>query len=182
MAVLSILWLASLLGWVAFAALSTGAPAQIAVPVGLTVGLVAALLFRDTIALQGMVALLGPVGIVLPFIVLRQMAGHAGLPVQPFGSIDLLVFLALYAAFLASAAGVLPIEVYRLGYAPWPVAGIVLALCAYGVAQGTPFVPLLAVAGQAMWILGWGSSNWFDHVLHPALLPAAAIVLVLRLF
>jgi len=30
--------------------------------------------------------------------------------------------------------------------------------------------------------MGWGSSNYFDHVLHPVLVPAVVLVLALRLF
>ena len=179
---LTVIWLASLTGWLAWLILGIGIQAQIAVPLGLAVGLAAAILMRDTLPLRGMVALLGPIGAVLPFVILRQMAADLGLEVQPFGSFELIVFLGLYIAFLASAAGVIPIEAYRLGYAPIPVAVIVLVLCAYGLGQGSLFVPLLAVSAQAMWVMGWGSSNYFDHILHPALVPAVAIVLVMRLF
>lgn len=182
MGMLSILWLASLLGWLAFALLGLGLQAQLSVPLGLAVGLGAALLLRDSVALRGVVALLGPVGVVLPFIILRQMSAHLGVAVQPFGTVELLIFAALYIAFLASAAGVIPVDVYRLGYAPIPVALIVLALCTFGFAQGMVFVPMLAVAGQFMWVMGWGSSNYFDHVLHPVLVPAMLLVLVMRLF
>lgn len=179
---LTALWLASLLGWLAYLLLGIGLQAQLAVPLGLAAGLGCALLLRDTLPLRGLVAVLGPVGVALPLTILRQMVADIGVPVQPFGSLELLVFLVLYVGFLASAAGALPVDIYRLGYAPIPVAVFVLALCAYGLGQGMVFVPLLAVTGQAMWVLGWGSSNYFDHVLHPALVPAAAVVLVLRLF
>lgn len=182
MGVLSILWLASLLGWLAFVLLGFGVQAQLGVPLALAVGFGAALVLRDSVALRGIVALLGPVGVVLPFIILRQMSAHLGAAVQPFGTVELLIFAAFYIAFLASAAGVIPVDVYRLGYAPIPVALIVLALCAFGFAQGMVFVPLLAVAGQMMWVIGWGSSNYFDHLLHPVLVPAVVVVLVMRLF
>ncbi|MFX0543110.1 hypothetical protein ACEWPM_015435 [Roseovarius sp. S4756] len=179
---LTILWLASLIGWLAWLILGIGMQAQIAVPLGLAVGVVITLLLRDTLPLRGLVALLGPVGAVLPFLILRQMSADMGAPVQPFGSTELLVFLGLYVAFLATAMGALPIDLYRLGYAPIPVAIMVLALCAYGLGQGMIFVPLLAVTAQAMWVVGWGSSNYLDHILHPALVPAVLVVLVLRLF
>ncbi len=177
---LTILWLASLVGWLAWLILGLGMQAQ--APLCLAIGLAAAVILRDTLPLRGAVALLGPVGAVLPFLILRQMAADTGVQVQPFGSLGLLAFLALYVAFLASAAGVVPVDIYRLGYAPIPVAITVLALCAYGLAQGTVLLPLLAVTAQAMWVAGWGSSNYFDHVLHPALVPAVAVVLVMRLF
>lgn len=179
---LSVIWLGALIGWLAWLVLGLGMQAQLAVPLGLGAGLILALVLRDTLPLRGAVALLGPVGAVLPFVILRQMAAHSGASVEPFGSVELTVFAALYIAFLASAAGALPVDIYRLGYAPIPVAVIALALCAYGLGQGMVFVPLLAVTAQAMWVMGWGSSNYFDHVLHPVLVPAAVIVLVLRLF
>jgi hypothetical protein len=42
------------------------------------------------------------------------------------------------------------------------------------------FLPLVAVLGQALWLMGWGSSNWFDHVLHAVLVPVTTVVLILR--
>ncbi|MEI4262723.1 hypothetical protein [Roseovarius sp. D0-M9] len=179
---LTVLWLASLVGWLAWLLLGLGMQAQMAVPLGLVAGVALAVVLRDALPLRGVVALLGPVGAVLPFVILRQMAANLGVPVQPFGTLELVVFLALYVAFLASAAGAVPVDMYRLGYAPIPVAVLVLALCAYGLGQGMLFVPLLAVTAQVMWVMGWGSSNYLDHVLHPALVPAVAVVLVLRLF
>ena len=83
--------------------------------------------------------------------------------------------------FLASAMGVLPVDLYRLGYAPGPVAAMVLAVCGYGLWSGALFLPLVAVAGQALWVAGRGSSNWFDHVLHALLLPVAGVVLILHM-
>lgn len=180
-ALASTLWLALLLGWIGWGALSLGLSMPTSLIAGLALGTLCALLLRDTVALRGIVALLGPVGLVLPLLILRQMAAHLGAPVMPFGSGALIAFILIYILFLASAAGAIPADVYRLGYAPWPVALMVLALCALGLWQGALFVPLLAVAAQALWVLGWGSSNWFDHVLHPAMIPAALIVLLLRL-
>lgn len=179
--VLTILWLASLLGWLIWLVLGIGMPAHLALPLGLGLGVLITVVLRDTLALRGMVALLGPVGAVLPLLILRQMASDLGAPVQPFGTLPLVIFLAVYIAFLAAAMGALPVDLYRFGYAPLPVAVIALTLCAYGLGQGMIFVPLLAVMGQAMWALGWGSSNYFDHILHPAMVPAVGIVLVLRL-
>ncbi|HEY9038461.1 MAG TPA: hypothetical protein VIN05_05920 [Roseovarius sp.] len=181
-ALASTAWLALLLGWMAWGALSLGLELPVSLTLGLALGVLCAAIFRDTLPLRGLIAVLGPVGIVLPLLILRQMAAHLGAPVQPFGSVQLVIFVALYIAFLASAAGAIPVDIYRLGYAPWPVAIMALVLCALGLWQGALFLPVLAVAAQAIWVMGWGSSNWFDHVLHPMLIPAALIVLVLRLF
>ncbi len=178
----STLWLALLLGWVAWRMLSLWLALPVSLIAGLALGAACAFVFRDTVALNGIVALLGPVGIVLPLLILRQMAAHLGAPVQHFGTAQLVVFLALYLAFLTNAAVASPVDIYRLGYAPWAVAIMALALCVLGLWQGALFLPVLAVAAQAFWTADWGSSNWFDHVLHPALVPAVLIVMIMRLF
>lgn len=176
------LWLAVLLGWAAWGVLSLGLSAPWSIVAGLAVGAICAFGLRETLALRGIVAVLGPIGVVIPLLALRQMAGVLGVPVHPFGTLELLVFLAAYLVFLAAAMGALPAEIYRLGYAPLWVAGIVLAICAYGLWQGSVFLPALAVSAQLLWVLGWGSSNYFDHILHVGLIPAVLIVLVARVF
>jgi hypothetical protein len=179
--VLTTLWLAVLLAWVLAGLGGLVLPPPQAVAAGLAAGAVAAVLFRDTIVLRGLVALLGSFRAVLPVLALRHLAGMAGIDILPFTTVELAAFLVAYVFFLAAATTALPANVYRLGYAPWPVAGMVLAVCAYGMAQGSLFIPLVAVAGQAFWVAGIGSSNWFDHVLHAALVPVAAVVLLERL-
>lgn len=178
---LNTLWLAILLGWVAWGALGLGLPAPLGMAVGLALGAACAWGLQSTLAVGGVMAVLEPIAVILPLLVLRQMAAALGAPVQPFETAHLLVFLLAYLLFLAVAAGALPGQVYRLGYAPIPVAMIVLALCAYGLWQGMVFVPLIAVLGQALWVMGWGSSNYFDHILHVGLLPVVIVVLVLRI-
>ncbi|MDZ7711191.1 MAG: hypothetical protein U5K36_14905 [Roseovarius sp.] len=145
-------------------------------------GAVAALvlLLRHSMPVAGAMALLSPIGVMLPALALRHAATVWGVPVAPFGTVELLVFLAAYAVFLAAAMGLVPVDLYRLGYAPAPVAAMVLAVCAYGLWSGALFLPLVAVAGQALWVAGLGSSNWFDHILHAVLLPAVLVTLILR--
>ncbi len=170
-----------LLGWIAFALLGIGFAAPLTVWLGIAFGVLCVVFLRETTGLRGMVALLAPFGIMLPALALRHMAGHLGLAFTPFHTGEILIFLLLYLAFLAAAMGALPLDIYRLGFAPLPVALMVLALVAYGAAQGSLFIPALAVLGQLIWVLGWGSSNWFDHMLHVALIPVAIVVLILRL-
>ena len=62
------------------------------------------------------------------------------------------------------------------------MAAIVLAVCAYGALTGNLFLPAVAVTGQFFWVAGWGSGNWFDHVLHVLLVPVTAVELAVRLF
>lgn len=173
---------AILLGWIAYALTGLFAPVPVALIAGVVVGVLSVLVFRDSVAVRGFIAVLGPIGIVLPLLALRQMAAGVGLPVTPFGTVELLVFVLLYMAFIATAMGVLPVDLYRLGYTPVPVAVMVLALCACGALTGNLFIPFLAVIGQALWVMGWGSSNWFDHVTHALLVPIIFVVLIARLF
>ena len=174
--------LAILLAWVilafAGAALSPpfGAGLAVVAAVGLAFGL------KDTLATGGLVALLAPFGVMLPALALRHMAAKLGVPMVPFATWELVLFLVAYTGFLAAAFGVIPVDLYRLGYAPLPVAVMVLVVCAHGALTGNWVVPLVAVLGQLFWVLGWGSSNWFDYVLHVLLWPVALLVLVARAF
>lgn len=174
--------LAILLGWVVFALAGLAVAAPVAAGLGAVSGAVLVVLFRDTVALGGAVALLAPFGVMLPALALRHAAIRLGVPMEPFATWEIAVFLVAYTAFLASAFGVIPLELYRLGYAPLPVAAMVLAVCAYGFVTGNWFLPLVAVLGQAAWVLGWGSSNWFDYVLHVLMWPVAVVALLGRIF
>lgn len=173
--------LAVLLGWVVFALLGWVASPGLSAGLGAVVGVAVVVLFRDSVAVGGAVALLAPMGVMLPALALRHVALSLGLPVPGFATWELVAFLLLYALFLAAAFGVVPLELYRLGYAPVPVAAMVLAVCAYAFVTGNWFLALVAVLGQAAWILGWGSSNWFDFVLHVVMWPVALVALVGRL-
>lgn len=178
---LTSVFVAILTGWIIYALAGFAVSVPVAVILGAVIGGLSVLIFRDTLVVRGIVALLGPIGIVVPMLALRHVAVGMSVPLPAFGTPELLVFLVAYVGFLAAAMGVLPVDLYRFGYAPVPVAIMVLALCAYGALSGNFFVPLVAVAGQALWVAGWGSSNWFDHVLHASLVPVVMVVLVLRL-
>ena len=167
--------------WIALALVMAWVGFAIVGPVGAGAIALVVLLLRGWLPVAGLMALLAPLGVMLPALALRQIAEGMGLAVTPFGSFELTVFLLAYLVFLASAMGVVSVDLYRLGYAPVPVAVMVLALCGYGVLTGQVFLPLVAVLGQALWVIGWGSSNWFDHVLHAVLVPVTIVVLLLRM-
>ncbi len=178
--VLANIALGIVLAWVVFALAGWVVTPGLAVGLGVVVALAMVGLARDTLVPGGLVALLAPFGVMLPALALRHMGGSLGLPVVAFGTVEMIVFLGLYVAFLAASMGVLPVDPYRLGYAPVPVGVMVLVLCLYGALTGNPFLPLVAVLGQVAWVMGWGSSNWFDFVLHVVMVPVAVIVLVQR--
>lgn len=174
--------LAIVLCWVVFA-LSGLLMADVwAAALAVAVGVLSVTLFRDTVAVNVMVALLAPFGVMLPVLALRHVGMRFGLEFPVFGTIELAVFLVVYVVFLMAAFDVLPVDLYRYGYAPVPVAAMVLAVCAYGFVTGNWVLPLVAVLGQAFWVMCWGSSNWFDYVLHVVLVPVVAVVLIGRFF
>lgn len=172
--------LAIVLGWAAFALVGLWGGTAFASATGGAVAAMMLVLGRSVLA-SGAMAVLSPVGVMLPALALRDVAAAWGVPVMPFTSLELALFLAAYACFLSSAMGLLPVDLYRLGYAPRPVAAMVLVVCACGLVSGALFLPLVAVAGQAFWVTRLGSSNWFDHVLHAALVPVVIVALALRL-
>ncbi|SHL38700.1 hypothetical protein SAMN05444414_11299 [Roseovarius marisflavi] len=167
--------------WIALALVMAWVGFAVAGPVGAGAIALAVLLLRGWVPVSTLMALLAPLGVMLPALALRQMAAGMGVAVIPFGSLELVVFLLAYLVFLASAMGVVPVGLYRFGYAPVPVAVMVLAACGYGALSGQVFLPIVAVMGQALWVMGWGSSNWFDHVLHAVLVPVTIVVLILRM-
>lgn len=157
-------------------------PIPVALGLGAMVGAVLGLAWPRNPLSRGLVALLDPVGLVLPLLALRQMAGWAGAEIQPFHSTELAVFLLAYLLFLVAATGKIRFDPYRLGYAPLPAGVMALALCAVGALQGSLFLPVLAVAAQLLWVLRLGSSNYLDHILHAILVPVVALELLGRAF
>ena len=153
-------------------------PTVVALAAAVVIGIAA----RDTLPVNGLVALLAPFGVMLPALALRHMAVAQGLSIPGFSTGEIAVFLLVYIAFLCTAFGVIPVDLYRYGYAPWPVATMVLAVCAYALLTGNWFLAGVAVTGQLAWVMGWGSSNWFDMMLHVLLVPVAAVTLITRLF
>ena len=126
----------------------------------------------------GAVALLAPFGVMLPSLALGAMAGKLGVDVPGFSGLELGVFLVGYTVFLLSAFGVVREDLYRLGYAPVPVGIMVGVICLYAALSGNCFLAVVVVAAQGFWVMKWGSSNWFDYVLHVLLWPIALIALI----
>ena len=173
---------AVLLSWVVFALAGWVASPGFAAGLGSVAGAGLMVVFRRSVAIGSVLALLAPVGVMLPALAIRHVAGSLGLPVGVFDAWELVSFVLFYTAFLAAGFGVLPVDLYRLGYAPGPVAVMVLVVCGYGFMAGDWFLPLVAVLGQGAWVMRWGSSNWFDYVLHVVMWPVALVVLLGQIF
>ena len=168
------------LGWMAWYVLSLGMAMPSSLLLAAAVGLLTLRFLRHTVVVRGVMAVLDPIGIVIPILIVWQGLGTLGVPFAPFAVLELLIFLALYVAFLATSFGVIPGDPYRWGYHAAPVAGLSLGLCIYALITGTWIIAVIAVAGQAMWVFKQGSSNYFDHILHATLVPVAVIALLAR--
>ncbi|WP_198389315.1 hypothetical protein [Roseovarius faecimaris] len=173
--------LALILGWLCWGLVSLFVGGALGLPVGLVLGAGAAILLRQNMVVRGLAALLEPIGIVLPLLMLRHMLGAVGVSFAPFGALELFAFILFYSAFLICTFELMPFDPYRVGYRALPVGGMVLALCAYAALSGHGIIAVIAVAGQAAWVLRIGSSNYFDHILHVSLLPVAVVVLIARM-
>lgn len=179
--VLTNIFMAVLYAWAVGGIASLALPLPAALGLGAATGVALGAIWPRNPLSRGLVALLDPVGVVLPLLALRQMAGWAGMDIRPFHGIELLLFLAAYLLFLIAATGKIRFDPYRLGYAPLPAGAVALALCAMGAVQGSLFLPLLALLAQTLWVLRLGSSNYFDHIVHAVLVPVVLIDLLGRI-
>ena len=171
---LLVAWMVQSLAMVALAPLA-------ATLLGVATGAAAVAATRSKV-IGGARALLAPCGVMLPALARGAMAARLGVDLPGFSAVELAVFLAGYTVFLLCAFGVIQFDLYRLGYAPGPVAGMVLGMCAYAGLTGHWGLAVVAVLGQVFWVMKWGSSNWFDYVLHFLLWPIAAVALVASAF
>lgn len=178
---LTTIFLPVILAGLAWGVASLVLSAPLSLIIGIAAGAAATLKARDHIVVNGLVALIEPIGVILPLLILRQALMVLGMPLPSFAALELIMFLGLYVWFLVASTGLLPIDPYQLGYEPLPVAIIVLVLCFLALFSGNWFIPFAAVVAQALWAKGYGSSNWFDHILHVSLVPVALVVLLSRM-
>jgi len=169
-------------GWLGFALAGLVMPAGAAALIGGVTGVALAWPLRHLIVTTGGIAILAPFGVMLPALALRHMAVSLGIEIPAFSAVEIGLFLVAYILFLVAAFGLLPVDLYRLGYSARAVALMTLGLCLYALATGNWFLALVVVSGQLVWAAGWASSNWFDTVLHVLLVPIAVITLLTRLF
>ncbi|MEO1139788.1 MAG: hypothetical protein AAFW87_10050 [Pseudomonadota bacterium] len=172
--------LAALVVWAVFVLAGMALSPPLAAGLAVLAAVASVTVFRNSVPVAGAIAVLAPFGVMLPALAIRHVAVTLGIPVPGFSTIELFVFLVAYVAFLCTAFNILPFDLYRQGFAPWSVAGMVLLVCIYALVTGNWFLAGVAVFGQLAWVMGWGSSNWFDMMLHVLLVPIAAVALILR--
>ncbi|MEO0567177.1 MAG: hypothetical protein AAF066_05555 [Pseudomonadota bacterium] len=177
----AIMGLAILIGWLLSVIFGLFLPTVIATPMSVVYAAACVWLLRNNIALTGAIAVLTPLGVMMPALALRHMLVGLGFDIPGFLGIEVAVFLIAYTAFLCAAFGLIPIDLYRLGYDPRSVAVFAFCLCLYAFFMGNWFLAFVVVSGQFVWMMRWGSSNWFDQMTHVLLWPVALVVLITRL-
>lgn len=174
--------LAGVLLWALFRLLRPWMPPLRALGFGVLILAVVALLGHELLFI--LIAVLAPLGVVLPGLALQDIWLRCRDTAQTrrFSTIELTLFAGLYAGFLAASIGVVSFDPYRVFYDP--VAGAVLAFfaCGYALWRGHVALAVMVVLGQLAWALGLGSSNFIDHVAHVLLVPVIAVILTKRAF
>lgn len=169
--------LAAIALWVIFRLLRLIALRENALPIAFSLVLILMVAWPSNPAFAAGAAVLAPLGVLLPAMVLRSISRSLGIRIKPFHWAELLVFLALYSTFLSASAGLLPIDLYAFGYAPPGAIGIALFFCVWGLIRNSLFLPVTALISTTLWAFDLGSSNAFDNLSHVVLLPMALIAL-----
>ncbi len=160
-----------MLGWVAFQILKIALPYKQSLITGLLVGLAFATIGRTSLPVTFLVATFFPVAFTIPAIVIRDFMNKAGISCPPIKRWEIGLFLIIYSAFLAASMGAIAFDPYRFGYDPVWAGLVAMLLVAYTAWRKNPFPAIIAVTGQALWLAGIGSSNYFDQIGHFLLLP-----------
>ena len=169
------------LSWVLFQGLIWVLRPKRALIVALTLGILPFAVIPQVSVPAMIQAVFAPFGVLLPVLAARSLAASLGHRVTRFASLDLIVVLGLYVTYLCAALGVFAWDPYPLGYSSAGAGAVAVAIALYGAWRGHVSVAVGAVLGQGLWLLGAGSSNYFDHVSHALLVPVIVVVLLRRL-
>ncbi len=127
-----------------------------------------------------MVAVLAPIGFLLPALAIRDVLGRTALKVAPFSVVDVVLIMCAMTWYIAASIGVFAFDPYRLGYTA--VAPGVLAACClvWALLRGHFIVAIAVIASQAAWGFGWSGPNFFDNLLHALIVPICFVWIVKR--
>lgn len=123
-------------------------------------------------------AVLAPFGVMLPALCVRDSLRKVGWVAPDVPPMDLLVFAGLMGFVVLGAFGLVPVFAYGWFYGGVGPAVLAVALAAWALWRGQIVVLIAVLLAQLQWLADHGSSNFYDHVAHFALIPA----LVLRAF
>ena len=128
------------------------------------------------------VALLDPLGLLLPLLAVRNVVGiFTDNSLNTLSLIELIGWLVAGVVFIASALGVFEMDLYSFGYSDLPAAVIATGASLYFAWRRQVLLLVVSVLGYLLWVFDVGSSNYFDHVFHAFMVPVLVIQLVYRL-
>ena len=136
-------------------------------------GLAALLLVFGQPPMSMLVAVLAPMGFMIPALIGRDIAAGFGAPVTPLGVWDVGLALVVCTALTLATLGFLHVDLYRLGYLPFSGSLIALLAIAYCLFRRHFWLAAVLLAGQAVWVADIGSTNLFDYIGHLLIIPAA---------
>lgn len=117
-------------------------------------------------------AVLAPFGAMLPALCLRSSLRRVGWVAPDVPRADLLVFAGLMIFVILGAFGLVPVFAYGWFYGGIGPAVLAVALAAWALWRGQIVVLIAVAVAQVLWLADLGSSNFYDHVAHFALIPA----------
>jgi len=136
----------------------------------------------DNVFMLYFVALLDPLGLLLPLLALRNIADLLTTIAWPRITLyELLAWLVAGVVFIASALGVFAFDLYAVGYNDPAVVIIATTTSLYFAWRKQGLFLAISVLGYILWSFDFGSSNYFDYVFHALMVPVLAIQLMYRL-
>jgi|GEM_PF-1491645 hypothetical protein len=175
-------WLAHfvILSWLLFRILRWVLPDRMAIGVAFVVTLLLSMI--DNVFMLYFVALLDPLGLLLPLLALRNIADLLTTIAWPRITLyELLAWLVAGVVFIASALGVFAFDLYAVGYNDPAVVIIATTTSLYFAWRKQGLFLAISVLGYILWSFDFGSSNYFDYVFHALMVPVLAIQLMYRL-
>jgi len=169
-----------LVSWCLYRLLHLVLPKLPAVAVSVVAGFVPFIIFPELLFYSMIIAIFAPFGLLLPMAAVQGFFRDFGYPVNRFATVDLVIVLILYLIFVSASVGVVTWDPYRYGYDPVWGGFVALILCLYGMLREHLGIVIIALAGQFLWMLGIGSSNFFDHVSHVLIIPVILVCLFQR--
>lgn len=125
-----------------------------------------------------MVAMLAPIGVILPALAVRDIFGKAGRISERFHLAEVTIAFCLTTIFIAASIGVIAFDPYRYGFGVLAPALLSLVGVGWAIIRGHHVVALAILLAQGLWVTGLSGHNFFDYSLHALLVPVTLLWLV----
>ena len=167
--------------WIVFSALRFALKPLASITVSLLLVAIYMILLRQTEAMSLPIAVIAPLGAVLPAMAIHNIMQHCNVPLKRFSNSELLFFTVGLLAFLIASIGTIQFDPYRFGY--YPLTGTFIAFLAslYLMMRGHWVILIGVLIGQLAWTFDISSTNIFDHISHGLIPFIAGIILLINI-